>query len=193
MRCALLSGVFSVVLASLATSAHADVVQAPPLDCPAGAVGRTSHRGPSCQPTTCETDTDCQQVKSSWLGATGPALVCREQGLCVERRTPSSQSPYHRHPPREQELLVAVSTCGSASSCPASATCEVAKRCVPVETEKDAGTGADGGSAEEGRPAAGGSKGCGCAVVPAGEGVAAVAAGLVVSGWMVLRRRRAGR
>jgi len=40
-------------------TAHADAIMGPPDDCAPGAVGRSSHAGQWCAPTTCTADAEC--------------------------------------------------------------------------------------------------------------------------------------
>ncbi|AKT43058.1 MYXO-CTERM sorting domain-containing protein [Chondromyces crocatus] len=172
-----LSSVVSVALTLLGRDAHADAVMPPPDECPPGALPRTSHIGPYCQPSTCETGVDCPHLEPRLLPRKGFPLVCRERALCVTERIEPDGPPFREDDPGSVRRPIAVSSCDEATSCAAPARCETTKRCVPLELEKELESPA--------------SKGCGCGVVPAGEGAAAVVAGLVVSGWMVLRRRRA--
>jgi len=95
-----------------AAPAWADAVMPPPNSCPAGSTGVSSHGGPHCQPTTCESTAECTE------GGT-----CGTQGLCIETREGSSMGgPF--------TFEAAVDVCFDASDCNEDAECVVADRCV---------------------------------------------------------------
>ena len=102
----------SLWLVLLPAVAAADVVPAPPSDCPDGSTARTSHAGGYCAPSTCSSDSDCEEGES-----------CAEHPLCVEQRTGYSRGG-------EFQVNHAVASCAGGASCPSGSSCETAKRCV---------------------------------------------------------------
>ncbi len=169
--------------------AAADIAPPSPSDlrCPRGSMGRVhrveGERGfsTSCEPTSCEADTDCEG-----------GLVCSTDtiGLCVEQVASATgeQVPSARDRGCEPD-----GTCLNVNS-----TCERARRCV------DAGQRGPAESAEA-EPAAerptvdeddgppeelsGGDGGCGCRAAP-GSPVGPIAAAIGLLGLVALRRRR---
>lgn len=112
---------------SASPAALADAVMPPPDGCPSGAAGETSHNGPWCSPTTCAADLDCPKSTSAW-----EKYVCREQPLCVEMRSETSQSGWSWGKPITR--AIAHSECDADGLCAAPSTCDVAKRCVKTRT-----------------------------------------------------------
>lgn len=66
-----------------AAPARADVIGAPPTDCPSGTVGSSTHSGPYCAPATCHNDMDC----------TGGA-TCQPMAICVAQQPCGGNSSF---------------------------------------------------------------------------------------------------
>jgi hypothetical protein len=104
--------VLSVLLPALV---FADMIpDYPPIQCPAGSYESQSHNGPYCSPSSCKTDSNCQN------GAT-----CQSQGLCI-----ISTKQYGRGGEYTQKSAGEV--CNAQKAC-SSGTCEVVKRCISKE------------------------------------------------------------
>lgn len=112
-----------IALLLLAPSAWADRVPGPPKDCPAGAVGETSHNGVWCQPTTCEGDGDCGRFNYDRR-----PRVCQARGLCLEDKATEN----FRNEGQTFTRTYAHRACSADSDC-AVGKCVTAKRCVLTE------------------------------------------------------------
>jgi hypothetical protein len=99
-------------------TAHADVVDMPPEDCPPGSMGQTGHSGTWCEATACDGDGACEEG------------TCREYGLCVvvEERECGGQQPDTAEP-CTFTVHEALGPCDEPSDCDRG-TCEVVDRCV---------------------------------------------------------------
>lgn len=128
-----LGGALALLHAALAHPAHADVVQSPPDDCPAGSVGVTSHAGQWCAARPCTSDAECAPPP---YDRTSPRRICRELSLCVrsEQYTPGGwhQFRYLQDPDLERPTRhVAVGPCGA--GCEAPAACQTGRFCAPAD------------------------------------------------------------
>jgi hypothetical protein len=191
-----------------ARAALADAVMGPPEDCPPGSSGRSSHRGPFCAPTTCETDADCERQMSYRDRDRGRKFECKAQvSVCIEQKDFTS---WRRRPAdgAKTMLPVAVSACGRGATCAGTAVCETARRCVdtgapaPPPSLTRAVTGGATTTAASGGPSSsshgagadippGKDKGCGCAASERVDATVAAAVVLCGIGLLVARRRSA--
>ena len=102
----------------LPATASADAVMPPPVRCPRGASGTTSHEGQWCAPTTCTGDSSCWQGRCT-----------ADVGLCVISQQIPCGGRGGWDPNCKVTKTVAHSTCSSDADC-AQGTCEVADRCT---------------------------------------------------------------
>ena len=127
----------AVALASLlsAAPAAADRVSAPPSDCPRGAVPRTSHAGPTCEPSTCDSDEACAQVRLQPGTDVAGAVVCQPQvALCVREEHYLLNTYRVRNVPQTRNVADGPCIDGH---CPRGGECITASRCVHADTERD--------------------------------------------------------
>lgn len=99
------------MVAWLAGSARADVVMPPPASCPPGSLPTSSHRGPQCYPTACQTSQQCEHLSRTTI------FECASAGLCL------SSLGRRDH---------ADSACTGDADCSAGTRCEVQSRCIAV-------------------------------------------------------------
>jgi len=149
-----------LVLAVLASTSAAAADEA---NCPAGSSSKTESGLTWCEPSVCETDTNCK---------TGE--VCRPVALCVEIGTMAGDAG---------KRLMVRQRCGADKSCPSTTTCSDMKRCVS-KAEADKMAPAPAASA----PAAPAKKGM-CSVGVPDTSLAPL--GLALGLALVARRRRA--
>lgn len=195
---------FVVALLGARGAAHADAIMPPRGDCAPGAVGRSSHAGQWCTPTTCNADADCRSLaeRESMFGGGDHTYTCRAIDLCV--RTETYQLGGRRRvddPSENTGTREIASSC--TPSCDAPASCTHEKRCVrsdvaPTPTPTPAPPPAPAASTitqGTATPAAANDEqsGDGCAISPAGASGPA----LVVLGALALlavhRTRRSAR
>lgn len=211
---ALASAALAAALTLSARAALADVVMGPPEDCPPGSSGRSSHRGPFCAPTTCETDADCERQMSYRDRDRGRKFECKDQvSVCIEQKDFTSWRQRPSPVDAGKTMLpVAVGACGRGATCAGTAVCETARRCVdtgapapvpsPTRAPTRAPTGgatttaASGGPSSSSRGAGadippGKDKGCGCAASERVDATVAAAVVLCGIGLFVARRRSA--
>lgn len=145
--------------------AYADVVGAPPADCPPGSVGTASHAGPYCRPD------DCSQDASRCAGSSS----CQSKALCiVEIQGGSIGGP--------STVRSVVGPCSADGRC-GEGTCTKLSVCTSSAT----GVGGAGPSSS--------SDNGGCTLHGAGTAASGAAAFAAVGlcAWFVARRRRVGR
>ncbi len=108
-----LLAVWLILAAAMAWPAAADVVGPPPDHCPNGSIPDSSHAGPTCWPSVCSSNSDCDSGE-----------VCVERALCVE--------PVHGFSHGGGFTLDhAVTSCDGSGVCPPGATCQSDRRCMP--------------------------------------------------------------
>lgn len=173
-----LTFVSSSALAGLRIEDNAPV----PTDCPPGSVGRAEGAFSWCEPTVCDTDTQC-------LGG----QVCRPIALCVEvGRVNPDASPYATGADKNwtQRLTTSGKCIGTERKCPPNSTCTEKGRCVDRATA-DKMVAPVSSSAATANPAPKKSA-CGCHVLgaPAGGPSAAALALLGIAAALTRRRRR---
>lgn len=98
---------------AVAWPAAADVVGPPPDHCPNGSIGDSSHAGPTCWPTVCTGNSDCDRGE-----------VCVERALCVEPVQGWSHGG-------QFTMDHAVTSCDGSGVCPPGSTCMTNHRCMP--------------------------------------------------------------
>lgn len=149
-------------------------------DCPIGSAQKTEHGETWCEPTVCDTDTNC---------ATG--LICRPIALCVEIGVLDVKTD------AGQKLLVR-QRCGENKSCPQKTACSEKGRCISRAQAEKAGlltttAGATSapisGSTSDAPPA---KKACGCSVPGSSRGATSGAL-LAVLGLIAASARRRAR
>jgi MYXO-CTERM domain-containing protein len=86
-------------------------------NCPAGSMQKTEEGATWCEPTVCETDTQC-----------GSGEVCSPVPLCVEVGTLKPSGA--KLGGDAGQRLMARQKCGADKSCPQATTCSDMKRCV---------------------------------------------------------------
>lgn len=113
----------AIAFFALLDVARADAVGRPPDDCVPGAIGRSSHAGRWCRPTTCNADADCASVgvRRALFEGGDHTYICREVDLCV---TPEF---YHRG---DGEPLPRQFATSCTPNCFSPGTCTHEKRCV---------------------------------------------------------------
>lgn len=160
----------SCVLVSTAASAQEE--------CPLGSVQRTESGQTWCEPTVCETDTNCPN-----------GSICRPVALCVEigvlDNTPAAKAE------AGTKLLVR-QRCGVDKACPQKTTCSDKSRCITRAQAEKAGlltVGAAGSAAPSGAPAEAQKKSCGCHV-PGTRGGELGGAALAIVGALLIGARR---
>jgi len=185
-----------------ASLASADLVPSPPESCRDGARPRANRAVSFCEPTTCESDDDCEQGERC---SEEPIPLCVEEEEVAIRRGLGDEDP--------RTVLVRRARrrgCEPDGTCLAmTATCERVRRCVAVdardgeaepepphdpdprpEAETDTeqeGTGERAGGGRPGAPSRAGGCGCHVPAAPApGPSVPFALLAVVV----VLRRRR---
>jgi MYXO-CTERM domain-containing protein len=193
-RVALAASVLLVARDSLA-----DVVMPPPDDCPPGSVGHSSHLGPYCAPTTCNTDADCKNQGSWHHRDKGRTLVCEDGlALCIEQK---DFTRWRGRPDAGKNMRpVAVSACDRGGACASPAVCETARRCVfedaPAQTTPQAGAGPSQNPPFNSTGSAGSSSkaptktGCACALGESSEQAGALSLLLLGLGLLGSRRSR---
>lgn len=176
----------SLWLGSQGTPARADVVEAPPAVCPAGARGNTCHGGPFCSPLKCSTDAECTD------GAT-----CQDTRGCIGTVECGDGDGGTAPRPTLSAL------CEGGEACGADETCQAIKLCMPMvepTTGGSAGSGpTSGGTATTdpgtasgtGDDTGGGKGGCGSCSADADSRSSALA--LLTIAALAGRRRRARR
>ena len=178
------------------SQARADAVNAPPEDCAPGAVGRTSHSGQWCAPTTCTTDADCTPANIGYQRGEH-RYACRDAALCVQDET---YVPGGRNPDRTPRTRPVARGACVGGGCAAPARCERAMRCVDVASATPGTapawppTPVPGPSTPGVTPPAGTSARPCCAATPwateRAGGAAGMALGAVLAFVAVARRRR---
>jgi hypothetical protein len=111
-------------------TASADAIMGPPEDCAPGAIGRSSHAGQWCTPTTCNEDADCAALgeREAIYGGSVNVYTCGAIDLCVRTET---YQPGGRRGYVENEALPTREIASSCTpSCEAPGTCTHVKRCV---------------------------------------------------------------
>ena len=117
-------------LAAAGGVAHADAIEGPPEDCPAGSTGTSSHTDTYCMPSSCPDDAFC--TAPSDRGTERELFCTANVGLCIESRT---AMPGGRFPdgvaPTPITYEVARAACTTDADCTAPAHCVVTSRCTP--------------------------------------------------------------
>jgi MYXO-CTERM domain-containing protein len=194
VRAALAASVLLLAKASLA-----DAVMPPPEGCPPGSIGHSSHLGPFCAPTTCNTDDDCKN-QGSWRDRDkGRTLVCEDrQALCIEQK---DFTRWRGRADAGKNLRpVAVAACDRGGVCASPAVCETARRCVfeddPGQAAPQTGAGPSQGPPSKPTGASGASSksppksGCACALGESSEDAGALSLLLLGLGLLASRRSR---
>ena len=130
--------VLSIVVGLPLTTAEADALSPPPLDCPAGTLGRSARSGGYCAPTRCgEGEEGCPREPfcpvHSWPCPSPEPWQCEEapRGLCVRTSTSHGVRPGPRGPIGwTDERTEALGPCASDADCSTGARCEQARRCA---------------------------------------------------------------
>jgi MYXO-CTERM domain-containing protein len=156
-------------------------------ECPLGSTQKSESGQTWCEPSVCDTDTQCAN-----------GSICRPVPLCVEigalDQAPGTKSD-------AGQRLLARQRCGAAKACPQRTTCSEKSRCITRAQADKAGlltTAAASGIAASGSAAAAAGneppkKGCGCHVAgaPGGEhlGALAMLGAVVIAAHRRTRRR----
>lgn len=131
---ALALGITALALLASSDTAVADAIMPPPDDCVAGAIGRSSHGGMWCTPTTCNDDSECAAmgVRQALFGEGDHNYLCREVDLCVRSETyPLGGGRRADDESSNTGTREIASSC--TPSCEAPGTCTHVKRCVRRE------------------------------------------------------------
>ncbi len=149
--------------------------------CPLGSSEKTESGFTWCEPSICETDTQCQ---------TGS--VCRPVALCVEVGTVDAGTKGAGGP-----RLLARQRCGAAKACPQSTTCSEKSRCItraqadqadkPTSVPSSAASAAPSGASDAPK------KACGCDLTATARSGYASGALVLVVAMVLIGRRRAHR
>jgi hypothetical protein len=123
---------FALALVAGSRTASADAIMGPPDDCAPGAIGRSSHAGQWCTPTTCNEDADCAALSDRQAIYGGPVNVytCGAIDLCVRTETyqPGGRGAFLRGPDEPLPTREIATSC--TPGCEAPGTCTHVKRCV---------------------------------------------------------------
>jgi MYXO-CTERM domain-containing protein len=161
----------SAFLATTERSAHADD------DCPIGSVQKKESGETWCEPTVCDTDTNC---------ATG--LICRPIPLCVEIGVLDPKATGEKA--EAGTKLLVRQRCGEGKSCPQQTTCSEKGRCITLAQADRAGLNGPATAPAKDAPPA--KKSCGCDVVGT-RGGENIGAALALLGVIVIGSRRRAR
>ena len=155
-----------------AATASADAIGPPPVECPPGSRGHSSHCGEWCAPSTCKEVADCPKDGT---------YSCQSRGVCVEEDdSPCSDRAGNARESRR----VARNPCESDADCIRPARCETAMRCVREAKAAPPPAPAPSSSAEPE------SRSCSCSLPGAGSSHAEALAALAALGALALSRRR---
>jgi len=154
-------------------------------DCPAGSVQKNESGQTWCEPTVCETDTNCP---------TGS--ICRPVPLCVEIGV-LDPKPGEKAPAEAGMKLLVRQRCGTGNSCPQKTTCSDKTRCITRAQAEKAGLLApvvvpSGTNALPANPAEPPKKACGCHT-PGTRGGALGGVALAMLGALAIGARRRSR
>jgi hypothetical protein len=154
-------------LLTVTTLSHADVIAPPPIDCPPGQVGVTSHGGPSClaaPPRDCpvgwrgEVGGECVPHHCDEASGCPAGLQCKPESICltpIERHFENRRGRSVRLE-RAQTDWEVFDICAPSIACRSPSQCRATKLCLPLGTSH-AAPRAPGRST----PAAGGCASCG--------------------------------
>ncbi|WP_146646855.1 MYXO-CTERM sorting domain-containing protein [Labilithrix luteola] len=146
------------------------------VECPAGSTSKSEGNYKWCEPSVCDSDTQC-----------GAGEVCRPVALCMQIGTTDPKSDAGQH-------LVVTQRCGPDKSCPSSTTCSDRSRCIGRDVADRMGllTPATAGSAGTGSSAPAAKSSCGCDVpgVSGGGMTGLLFAGLGLVGGAMRRRSK---
>ena len=168
----------TAALASIAPSAMAQE------ECPLGSVQKTESGSTWCEPTVCETDTNCAN-----------GSICRPVALCVEVGVLDAPpgSPGTKPAEAGTKLLVR-QRCGADKSCPQKTTCSDKGRCITRAQAEKAGLLTPPKPADPTAPPPDPpKKACGCGVIGARGDAFGGAAFALLGALAISARRRAAR
>lgn len=146
-------------------------------DCPLGSSQKTESGETWCEPSVCDTDTNCP---------TG--MICRGVPLCVEIGVLDVKKD-------GGQKLLARQRCGADKACPQKTTCSEKSRCITRAQADKAGLTSASGPSSAAPPAtsdAPAKKACGCHA-PGSAGGGPLGGALAVLGALVIGARRRAR
>lgn len=140
------------VLLSLPAVARA--VETDPTDCPPGSVNKTENGMTWCEPSVCESDSNCL-----------PNEVCRPIALCVQIGTVAGDAGATAN--NKSSRLIATGRCAADKKCPSTTTCSDKSRCIEKQKADKMGILTAPTAAPSGGTVAPDAKksGCGCSTV----------------------------